>query len=114
VGWAAVVLAFLAFTGAAAAAPPPPSSTWFVDPESPANEELAHLRAQGRAADAALVERIASQPRFAWFGTFAPPDKLRLYVDRATAVGKVPLVAIYKRGVARVRGRHPRRSEALV
>jgi endoglucanase len=93
--WAAVVLAFLAVTGTAAAAPPPPSSTWFVDPESPANEELARLRAQGRQAHAALVERIASQPRFAWFGTFAGPDRLRLYVDRATAAGRVPQVAIF-------------------
>jgi endoglucanase len=93
--WAAAVLAFLAVTGTAAAAPPPPSSTWFVDPESPANAELARLRAQGRQAQAALIERIASQPRFAWFGTFAGPDRLRLYVDRATAAGRVPQVAIF-------------------
>jgi endoglucanase len=88
------VLAALAVTAAAGAAPPAPSSTWFVDPESAANQELARLRAQGRAAEAALVERIASQPRFAWFGTFAGPDKLRSYVDRATAAGRVALVTI--------------------
>jgi endoglucanase len=77
------------------AAPPPPSSTWFVDPKSDANQELASLRAQGRHDEAAIVERIASQPRFAWFGPFAGPDRMRDYVRRATAAGQVPLIALF-------------------
>ena len=62
---------------------------------SEANQELASLRAQGRQRQAALVERIASQPRFAWFGTFAGPDRIFEYVDRARAAGKVPLIALF-------------------
>jgi endoglucanase len=77
------------------AAPLPPSSAWFVDPESDANQELASLRAQGRHNEAAIVERIASQPRFAWFGPFAGPDRMRDYVRRATAAGQVPLIALF-------------------
>jgi endoglucanase len=77
------------------AAAPPPSSKWFVDQESDANQELASLRAQGRQSQAALVARIADQPRFAWFGPFAPPDRMREYVDRARAAGKIPLIALF-------------------
>jgi hypothetical protein len=41
------------------------------------------------------VERIASQPRFAWFGRFAGPDRMRDYVRRATAAGQAPLIALF-------------------
>jgi endoglucanase len=86
---AATALVAMALTG------PPPSSTWYVDPQSPANRELASLQAQGRHEEAALVGRIASQPRFEWFGLFVGSDRLKEYVDRAVAVGKVPLVVIF-------------------
>lgn len=92
-----VALSAVAATALAATAltEPPPSTTWYVDPQTPANRELASLQAQGRHHEAALVERIASQPRFEWFGLFVGANRLKEYVDRAVAAGKVPLVVIF-------------------
>jgi endoglucanase len=98
----AVVTALLVAVGGTATAlaatariGPPPSTTWYVDPESPANRELASLQADGRHDEAALIERIASQPRFNWYGLFIGANRLEEYVDRAVAAGNVPLVVIF-------------------
>jgi endoglucanase len=89
VGGTSTALAATALIG------PPPSTTWYVDPESPANRELASLQAEGRHDEAALIERIASQPRFNWYGLFIGANRLEEYVDRAVAAGNVPLVVIF-------------------
>jgi endoglucanase len=64
----------------------PPSTEWFVDEQSPANQALAR---------GVPVGPIARQPRFGWFGPFAGPPRIRDYVGRASAAGKVALIALF-------------------
>jgi endoglucanase len=43
------------------------TASFYVDPRSPAAEQIAELRASGQGADAVAVQRIAGQPTATWF-----------------------------------------------
>ncbi|WP_218601559.1 glycoside hydrolase family 6 protein [Pseudonocardia abyssalis] len=93
--------AALFFGACAGSVPAPvalPSPTGFyVDPESPAAVQAREWSAQGRTADAALIDRIAAQPVPQWLT--APTGQVGAqvsgYVDRARSVGQIPLLVPY-------------------
>ncbi|MDN5932374.1 MAG: glycoside hydrolase family 6 protein, partial [Pseudonocardia sp.] len=97
------VLALALFFGACAgAAPPPPAplpspTGFYVDPESSAAVQAREWQAQGRTADAELIDRIAAQPVPLW--RTAPTGQVGAqvagYVARARAVGQTPLLVPY-------------------
>ena len=74
---------------------------FFVDPEEPAYRSWKFLRARGRSGKAALLWRIAREPRFRWFGAFTRPNmarRIRQYLARARCLqpGSVPLMTVMR------------------
>jgi endoglucanase len=74
---------------------------FFVDPTEPAYLSYAHYAREGRRGDAALMWRIASRPRFRWFGAWTRPDmrrKVRNYLRCVAALqpGTVPLMVVMR------------------
>jgi endoglucanase len=95
---AAAALFFGACAGSVPPAAPLPSPTGFyVDPDSPAAQQVRQWTAEGRTADAARLERIAAQPVPLWLT--APTGQVGAqvagYVARARAVGQTPLLVPY-------------------
>lgn len=68
----------------------------YVDPRSAARKKVDEWR-HSRPAEAALLEKIASQPQAFWVGDWntAPAAVVRNLVDRVTAVGALPVLALY-------------------
>jgi endoglucanase len=74
---------------------------WFVDRDAKAWKSWRHLTRTGRRHKAELMWRLASQPKFAWFGRFSRPNmrkKVREYIHRAacTHPGSVPLMTVMR------------------
>ncbi|GAA4411984.1 glycoside hydrolase family 6 protein [Actinokineospora soli] len=100
---AAAVTAAL-FAGGSAQAhdsgPPhlPKGTKFYVEPDTNAARQAEVYRAQGRTADAELMEAMAAQPQAIWFTT-AGADKVRAdvraVVDAARAKHQVPVLVAY-------------------
>ena len=73
---------------------------WYVDPLEPAYRSYRALRVQGQRRSAALMWRIAREPRFRWFGRWDRSIRLRVrrYLRCAAAVqpGAVPLMVVMR------------------
>ena len=69
--------------------------SFFVDHEQPSWRQWRAYRARGQVGRAALVWRIAREPKFRWFGRFSRPARREVqeYIRRAQRVGQVPLIA---------------------
>jgi endoglucanase len=91
------------------AAAPPPSASAPPNPlagrrihlnlESPAVALARDLRAAGRHADAALIDKIATTPNALWLGDWTGEDPgpvVRRYVTAARAATALPLFAVYR------------------
>jgi endoglucanase len=67
----------------------------FVDHQNPAWRQYRREVARGRTQRAALIWRVAGQPKFRWFGRFNrnAGAEVRAYIGRARAAGQVPLIA---------------------
>jgi endoglucanase len=75
--------------------------TFFVDPTEPAWQKWRSLERRGMKYDASLMWKVASQPRFRWFGRWTRPrmkTKVRNYLRCAQAVqpGSVPLMTVMR------------------
>ena len=75
--------------------------TFTVDPTEPAWLKWQSYRRRGRSGSASLMWRIASTPRFRWFGRWTRPhmgSKVREYLRCAQAVqpGSVPLMTVMR------------------
>jgi len=88
--------------GVAADAPNPLTGLqFFVDPAEPAWQQWASLRRGGLQADADLVWKIASQPKFRWFGRWTRPNmtkKVREYLNCVHVLqpGAVPEMVVMR------------------
>ena len=74
---------------------------FYVDPTEEANLQMERYQARGDQAKASLMGRIASQPRFRWFGKFTRggagmPGKVRRFIGCAEANGSVPLMVVMR------------------
>jgi endoglucanase len=73
---------------------------WYVDPLEPAYRSYRTLRAHGQSRKAALMWRVAREPRFRWFGRWdgAVRRRVRRYLRCAAAVqpGAVPLMVVMR------------------
>ena len=73
---------------------------WYVDPLEPAYRSYGWLRAHGQRHRAALMWRVAREPRFRWFGRWDHPvgRRVRNYLRCAAAVqpGAVPLMVVMR------------------
>ncbi|MFC8190654.1 glycoside hydrolase family 6 protein [Cellulomonas sp. NPDC057328] len=76
-----------------ASAPP------YADPGSPAARAAAGARAEGRTADAALLDKAAAQGSARWLGPQDPTAtvgaSVRAYAQAATAAGRTPVLVTY-------------------
>lgn len=75
--------------------------TWFVDRMEPAYGSWAHWKRTGKTGDASTIWRLASQPRFRWFGRFTRPrmqKKIRGFLDRVQCdqPGSVPQMVVMR------------------
>jgi endoglucanase len=72
------------------------NATFFVDPSSQANKQVASW-STSRPADALTLKKIASQPTAKWFGDWSGDIKgaVDSYVTKVTANGNVPTVVAY-------------------
>src|SRR4051812_19921011 len=75
--------------------------TFFVDPTEPAWQKWRSFERRGMKYDASLMWKVASQPRFRWFGRWTRPrmkTKVRNYLRCAQAVqpGSVPLMTVMR------------------
>ena len=80
----------------------------FVDHDTPAWNQWRAYRGSGQNAKAALIWRIAREPRALWLGRFTRPNfdlKVRQRIDAARAQGAVPLFTVMR---AEARGCGPR------
>jgi endoglucanase len=71
----------------------------FVDHDSPAWEAWRRYERRGQRGKAALVWKIAREPRSLWFGRFTRPNfhvKVRRRIDAAKAVGQVPVFTLLR------------------
>jgi endoglucanase len=74
---------------------------WFVDPEEYSYKDWKRYDRAGKKRQAALMARIAREPKFRWFGKFTgynPAAKVRSFLDRVQCAqkGAVPLMAILR------------------
>jgi endoglucanase len=69
----------------------------YVEPRGAAVEQVRAFEAAGRAADAALIRRIADRPAAAWFADEAPgyAARARDLAVNAAAVGRLPVLVLY-------------------
>ena len=65
---------------------------FYVDPEEPSVADYNRYLSTGNTADANLVNRLASRPKFKWTGRFTKPGAVRKYLGRVQCVqpGSVP------------------------
>ncbi|MFD5026238.1 glycoside hydrolase family 6 protein [Streptomyces sp. NPDC058373] len=77
-------------SAAAATAP-----EFWVDPESPAAVEAARLRVEGKAGQAALLERIAQQPAAVWPAGDDPVPAVRRVTGGAARTGSTAVLVAY-------------------
>jgi endoglucanase len=65
---------------------------FFVDPEEPSMRDYHHYLREGKRGDAALIYRLASQPKFKWTGRFTKRGAVRKVIGRAQCEqpGSVP------------------------
>jgi endoglucanase len=73
--------------------------TFYNDPDSPSWQSYRHLSRSGQDAKAALVHKIASQPKAVWVGKFTRPNfrvKVRRIFDSAQAQGAVPVLTVLR------------------
>ena len=87
--------------GVAPGAPNPlRGSRWYVDPLEPAYRSFRAMRARGQRHKAALMWRVAREPRFRWFGRWDGAVRLRVrrYLRCAAAVqpGAIPLMVVMR------------------
>lgn len=68
----------------------------FVNPASPARRTVEEWR-RSRPADAALLEKVASQPQVVWFGDWNPRpyDEVRRLTETVAASGAFPVYVLY-------------------
>ncbi len=68
---------------------------WFVDRKQPSWRAWRSFSKRGRTARAAMVWRIAREPKFRWFGRFNRGARVdvRQYINRARRRREVPLIA---------------------
>ncbi|MCW8383668.1 glycoside hydrolase family 6 protein [Streptomyces justiciae] len=83
--------------GAASAnASPDPNSPFWVDPASPAAEQIELWRREGRTADAALLQKIADQPAALWpAGEIDPGPTVRAATAAAKTADRTALFVAY-------------------
>jgi len=88
---------------APAAANPLAGTTWYVDPFEHAWHYWGAYSRRGKSHEAALMWKVASQPRFRWFGRWtrhgpALVKKVRSYLDEAACrqPGAIPLMAVLR------------------
>ena len=76
---------------------------FFVDPEEPSARDYRRYLRKGKKGSAALINRLASQPKFKWTGRFTKPGAVRKILGRAQCEqpGSVPeLVTLRHQGKA--------------
>jgi endoglucanase len=74
---------------------------FFVDPTEPAWRDMKRYERRGKKAEAALMARLATQPRGRWFGKFTRPNmkgKIQDYLNCVQALqpGSVPLMVVLR------------------
>jgi len=74
---------------------------WYVDPREPAWRSYVGYRRRGERAKAALMWRVAREPRFRWFGRWTGPDtrsNVQTFLRCVAAVqpGAVPLMVVMR------------------
>ena len=75
---------------------PAAASEFWVDPASNAAKQVGQWREDGRAADAAELEKIARQPIAHWLGGHGnTTDKTRGIVSQARSAGRTPVLVAY-------------------
>ncbi|AEV86464.1 endoglucanase [Actinoplanes sp. SE50] len=74
-----------------------PAEQFYVDPSGAAEAQVRSWNAQGRAADATAVRRIADQPAAVWFADADPgfAGRARDLVTAAAAAGRTPVLVAY-------------------
>ena len=73
--------------------------TFYVDRESPSWLQWQAYRRAGQARKAALIEKIAREPKALWLGRFTRPNfyvKVRRLIDPAQAEGSVPIFTVLR------------------
>ena len=99
-----VLVAAAAGGGASAPAQSPDGNPlaglrFYVDPDSPSMQQWRAYRRSGQRAKAALVWRIAREPKNVWVGRFTSPNfrvKVQRLFDAAQAQGAVPLFTVLR------------------
>ena len=73
------------------------SAGFYVEPDAPAVRQVTQWRAEGRAADAEALRRIAEAPVAVWFADAAPgfQDRARRLVTDAAARGRTAVLVPY-------------------
>ncbi|MFD9031655.1 glycoside hydrolase family 6 protein [Streptomyces sp. NPDC059567] len=74
---------------------PKETDPFWVNPQGKAARQLAAYTKAGRAADAELVEKIASQPAGEWVGTDRPEDEARSLTLAAHQADREALLVLY-------------------
>ncbi|MZD03846.1 endoglucanase [Streptomyces sp. SID5785] len=93
---AALVAALLSVSPAAAAGHGARAGTGFwVDPDTAAARQADTYRAQGRTADAALVDRIAQRPQAVWLHGAEPGPTVRAATEAAARAGRTAVLVAY-------------------
>jgi endoglucanase len=82
-------------TPAPSASGPMPGAPFWVNPDSAAARQVNVWKKDGRAGDARLLERIASEPVAEWIGIDDPAGQARGFTEAATAAGRRALLVIY-------------------
>ncbi len=72
-----------------------PGAPFWADPDSPAARQESQWRQEGRAAEAALLDRIARQPVAKWISGGDPQEAARDYTRQAEAAGRTPVLVAY-------------------
>jgi endoglucanase len=85
--------------------------SFFVDPTEPSYAQWESYKRRGMGREAALMEKLATQPKFRWFGRFTRPNmakKIRDYLSCARAVqpGSVPLMTVMRHQGKKCHGRY--------
>ncbi|MFJ8331265.1 glycoside hydrolase family 6 protein [Streptomyces sp. NPDC094437] len=90
----ALLAALLVGLCCTAAARSTPDALW-TDPDSPAARQVAEWRREGRTADAALLERIASRPQAQWLYGPDPGPTVRARTTAAARAGRLAVLVAY-------------------
>jgi endoglucanase len=71
----------------------------YVDQDSPSMNEWRHLQRTGQRGKAALIEKIAREPKAVWVGRFTAPNfrvKVRRIIETAGGQGQVPVLTVLR------------------